>query len=205
MKSKTGSFLTALGSLLVFAALALFLYNQRQSDMAEKASMEVMPELVEAIHVHVQEAAAETLPVAAEEASVREMPESRINGESYIGFIGIPALDLELPVMSDWSYKKLNIAPCRYSGSLYSDDLVLMAHNYRNHFGRLSSLSLGDVVTFTDMDGKTAYFEVTAMDLLGPAAVEEMTAGGSDLTLFTCTYGGTSRVTVRCDRVNGSP
>ena len=206
MRSKIGSVFMVLGTLMVLSALALFLYNQRQSDMAEEAAMEVMPEIVEAINVRVREAAAapaaETLAVAVEESPVKEMTESKINGYYYIGFVGIPELNLELPIMTDWSYKKLNIAPCRYTGNLYSDDLVLMAHNYQNHFGRLSSLSLGDSVTFTDMDGKTTCFEVVAMDILDPTAVEEMTAGEYDLTLFTCTYGGASRVTVRCDRVS---
>ena len=32
-----------------------------------------------------------------------------------------------------------------------------------------------------------------------------MTAGDFDLTLFTCTYGGKSRVTLRCDRVEVKP
>lgn len=31
----------------------------------------------------------------------------------------------------------------------------------------------------------------------------EMTSGHWDLTLFTCTVGGASRVTLRCDRVEG--
>jgi sortase A len=36
------------------------------------------------------------------------------------------------------------------------------------------------------------------MEILSPFAVEEMTSGDWDMTLFTCTVGGQSRVTVRC-------
>ena len=39
----------------------------------------------------------------------------------------------------------------------------------------------------------------SASDLLPATAVEEMTAGDYDLTLFTCTANRTHRVTVRCD------
>ena len=92
MRSKIGSVFMVLGTLMVLSALALFLYNQRQSDMAEEAAMEVMPEIVEAINVRVREAAAapaaETLAVAVEEAPVKEMTESKINGYYYIGFEG---------------------------------------------------------------------------------------------------------------------
>ena len=38
------------------------------------------------------------------------------------------------------------------------------------------------------------------LEILQPTAVEEMTSGDYDLTLFTCTYGGATRFTVRCLR-----
>ena len=50
------------------------------------------------------------------------------------------------------------------------------------------------------MDGVTTRYKVVAMDILEPTAVDVMTAGEFDLTLFTCTYSGQSRVTVYCDK-----
>ena len=84
---------------------------------------------------------------------------------------------------------------------IYTDDLVIMAHNYDRHFGSLSELRIGDRVSFTDMDAETTLYEVVALDVLAPTDIEVMTAGEYDLTLFTCTYGGKSRVTVRCNRI----
>ena len=77
---------------------------------------------------------------------------------------------------------------------------MIMAHNYRTHFGKIRRMKAGDLVTFTDMDGATHEYQVVALEVLGGTAVEEMTSGEYDLTLFTCTYGGENRVTVRCDR-----
>ena len=128
------------------------------------------------------------------------MTEVEINGYAYIGYLSIPTLELELPIMADWDYPRLQIAPCRYTGSVRGEDLVLMAHNYASHFGTISQLKPGDSVIFTDMDGIVTMYEVVAQDILDPYAVEEMTAGDFDLTLFTCTYGGKSRVTVYCNR-----
>jgi sortase A len=102
--------------------------------------------------------------------------------------------------MTSRSYSQLRRAPCRYSGSVRGEDLVLMAHNYKNHFGRISRLNLNDSVSFTDMDGITTHYKVAALDILESTAVETMTAGEFDLTLFTCTYGGKSRVTVYCNK-----
>lgn len=196
-----------LGSALLASALGLFLYNQQEQKQAGESVDAIMPQIVEAINTRIETASGPAGDTAAPELSPaleqedRTMPVQEIDGYSYVGFVGIPALGLELPVMSDWSYPKLRVAPCRFTGDMYSDDLVVMAHNYKRHFGGLSGLRPGDTVTFTDMDGNTVYYEVVATDVLLPTAIEEMTAGEYDLTLFTCTYGGKSRVTVRCDRV----
>jgi sortase A len=52
------------------------------------------------------------------------------------------------------------------------------------------------------MDGKITRYKVVGMGVLAPTAVEEMTAGNFDLTLFTCTYSGQNRVTIYCDIEN---
>ena len=203
---KTGNVFLILGAALLAAALALFAFNRTEDTSAREAVVEVMPQLVE--NIREQTAQEETLPDTPQlqipvelltEEDV-QMPELEVDGNGYIGYLSLPALGLELPVLGDWSYRKLNIAPCRYTGSLRGEDLVIMAHNYRSHFGQLSQLSLGDTVSFTDINGNVVNYEVVGKDILEPTAVEEMTSGDFDLTLFTCTYGGRSRVTVYCDR-----
>lgn len=143
------------------------------------------------------EESSETEPAEAAETA---MPAQVIRGSSYIGILRISSLYLELPVMDEWSYDNLNIAPCRYSGSLYDDDLVICGHNYSAHFATLKSLTAGDTVTFTDMDGSRYDYTVSAVETLDAMASYEMTSGDWDLTLFTCTVGGAARVAVRCDR-----
>lgn len=193
-----------LGAALVLGALALFLYNEAEATEAESAAVSLLPQLVEQIEIR-RESAQETAeyipgtPVELLDPSLLEMTEVEIDGCSYVGYLSIPALELALPVMGGWDYGRLKIAPCRYAGTARGEDLVIMAHNFKRHFGRLSELAEGDRVTFTDMDGNVFEYEVAARDVLGPTAVEEMTAGDYALTLFTCTYGGRSRVTVYCD------
>lgn len=200
-----------LGAALVFGALLLSRSNQREDTAAREAVMDVMPQLVQQIRENTasEETVSEAytipelqIPVELLTEEDKEMTEVEINGNQYIGYLSIPVLGLELPIMSSWSYPKLNIAPCRYTGSVRGEDLVLMAHNYSSHFGKLSQLDLGDMVEFTDMDGVITRYEVVGKDVLDPAAVEEMTSGDFDLTLFTCTYGGGSRVTVYCNRIS---
>lgn len=194
----------------MIGALLLARANQREDHLAQEAAVDVMPQLVEQILENTAQeetvAPDETIPqlqipvdLLTEEE--KKMTEVEIDGHRYIGYLSIPALKLDLPVMSGWSYAKLNIAPCRYAGSVRGEDMVVMAHNYSSHFGKLSRLDLGDRVQFTDMDGVITAYEVVGKDVLDPTAVAEMTSGDFDLTLFTCTYGGKNRVTVYCDMV----
>ena len=110
------------------------------------------------------------------------------------------ALRLEsiFPIFFLWSYPKLKIAPCRYSGSAYTGNLVIAAHNYRTHFGLLEGLAPGAQVKFTDVEGNVFSYEIAEIVILEPTAIEELLSDEWNLTLFTCTYGGQARVAVRC-------
>ena len=105
-------------------------------------------------------------------------------------------------MLSQWSYPNLKVAPCRYSGSLYQNDLILCAHNYASHFGKLKTLQPGDTLLFTDMDDQVVSFQMVEQEILEPDDEEAMTTGDWDLTLFTCTPGGQTRVTVRFQRTD---
>ena len=41
------------------------------------------------------------------------MPTVTIDGYDYIGYVEAPVLGLKLPVMAEWDYDRLKIAPCR--------------------------------------------------------------------------------------------
>ena len=131
----------------------------------------------------------------------RDMPVREIDGIAYAALLEIPALELELPVLAEWSYDNLRLGPCRYSGSVYQNDMVIAGHNYSTQFGALRTLSLGDRVFVTDMDGNRFVFEVAEFHTLAPEQVEEMTGSEWDLTLFTCTVGGATRLAVCCTRI----
>ena len=204
MRRKIGIFLMVCGALMLLSSVALLGYNRWEADQADQSTQVLLPQQLEQVP---EEPTAPLQPLGPPveylDPSTLEMTEVEIDGYAYIGYLKIPALELELPIMSSWSYPQLKIAPCRYYGSVRGEDMVLLAHNYWKHFGRLKELSEGDSVYFTDMDGVTYEYAVVAKDILDPTAVEEMIAGEYDLTLFTCTPGGASRVTVYCDLKKG--
>lgn len=213
MKNKGGIVLITMGLLLMAAALFLALFNLRENDRAEETAADTVQQLMAALHAepaeNIPEQTDPAAPAESEEVEIpdyildpnREMPVQNIYGYDYIGMLEIPSLDLLLPVMAQWDYTRLQIAPCRYSGSPYLGNFVIAAHNYPSHFGNLYTLSEGDEVTFTDMERNVFTYAVVAVETLQPTAVEDMTSGDYDLSLFTCTVGGNYRVTVRCDVV----
>ena len=206
--SKRGKLCTALGLLLLLAALLLTAYNLWRDAMASISVDFVLEHLTPALSSQQSELPPLSSGEALEEAFVPDyvlnpemsMPEETIDGRNYIGVLDIPALELSLPIISEWSYDALQIAPCRYSGSAYLDNLVIAGHNYRSHFASLPQLQPGDSVTFTDMDGNVFSYEVSSLETLSPYAISGMTSGDWDLTLFTCTVGGQSRLAIRCGR-----
>ena len=209
MKNK-GKFLIITGLLLIAAALFLTVYNLYDEVRARRSVMEIMACIEADIPANPSTEPLEIPEEANTTASLEEvevpdyllnpdmeMPTENINGIDYIGILRIPALELELPVISEWSYPRLKIAPCRYTGSAYQDDLIIAAHNYNSHFGNLKNLREGDTATLTDMDGNVFTYEMAELEILQPTDIEGMDSGEWDLTLFTCTIGGSSRVTAR--------
>ena len=217
-KSRVGLVLILLGAVMLIGALALYQNNQEEALEAEAASGEVMEQMAVIIAGRNTQPDPDDVVSAAEPAEektqIQELPSwepspeevpvetVEIDGNRYIGFLTIPALSLELPVMENWDYDLLKIAPCRYSGTLKDGDLVIAAHNYKRHFGRLSELSVGSEVLFTDAAGSSTKFTVAELEILQPEDVEYMTAGEYELTLFTCTYGGSTRFAARCVRAD---
>ncbi len=205
MRNKIGTACMILGTVMVLAALALFLWNRRENQEAAASVEMILPKVISQIPApeEKEEALTEpTYPNPYEETVDAAMTETEIDGYSYIGYLSIPAIELELPIMAQWDYPRLKIAPCRYVGSTKTDDLVICAHNYDRHFGPIRRLSPGDEVYFTDMDGTVRRYEVAAVETLEPDDIDGMTSGEYALTLFTCTYGGATRVTVRCNTMD---
>lgn len=209
MRKKHGLCCIAIGAMLLIAALSLVICNSHTDKAAKEKSERVLSALKEKIPEQantqpVTEFVSEDLFHEYEipETTVisTEEPVIEIENNNYIGYISLPALGIELPVMSSWSYDNLKISPCRYKGSVPGGDLIIAAHNYSSHFGRLDELGGGEEIIFTSADGTVIKYEVIQTENISGKDVEAMEFGSVDdwdLTLFTCTLSGQSRVTVR--------
>ena len=212
----SGNFILTLGMLLLLSAAILTSLNFIEDGQAGEAAGNALEQLLLAerdARDAARRASSETSDEPAADSSgitldpvylndntstpEGEMPVIEIDGYDYIGVLQIPSLDLTLPVISDWSYPALQIAPCRYEGSAYDGGMVIAGHNFDSHFGKLSQLESGDEIKFIDLSGNTFTYAVAETEVLEATAIEEMVTGGWDLTLFTCTLSGQTRFTVR--------
>ena len=187
MPKKSGVILISLGAVLILAALLLFLYNRGEDRRAGQEAESLLEDARSAM-------AADTDPEPQEE------PAEEITYD-YAGVIAIPDLSLELPVIDQWSYDRLKVAPCRQSGAAADGDLVIAAHNYKSHFGYLDRLQPGASVIFTDMEGTVYRYVVEEIRRLEPEDAEDVSSVFSSeypLVLYTCTPGGKARVAVFC-------
>ena len=196
-----------LGVVCILSSVGFVVYNRWEDQNAEG----IAKDLLEDVQSIMDEKQPEQ-PLPADTVNLPDDPEKmptematvKVDGYDCIGVLSVPVLDLELPVLTDWSYAKLKKAPCHYYGTYYEKDFVIAAHNYQSHFGKLSELQPKDLILFTDVSGTVYCYEVVLLETLPGNATEEMITSGFDLSLYTCTPGGASRVTVRCNIINQS-
>lgn len=209
MRKWIGTICIILGVACLLAAIGFVIYNRLEAENAADISQSLLQDVQLVINENKTNNPQQSENGNTDSAENDELPENvntppemamiKVDGYDCIGVLSIPVLELELPILTDWSYAKLKKAPCHYYGSYYETDFVIAAHNYKAHFGRLSELQTGDIVIFTDVQGVEHYYEVVLLETLSPTATEAMITSGFDLSLYTCTPGGGNRVTVRCD------
>ena len=138
-RKQRGLLSITVGLLLIAAALFLASYNLYDELRAGQAAKQVVTQLdaylpAEAAPEAPSDSAGDQEPLVSDERTVipdyvlypnMEMSVETINGIDFIGVLIIPALELELPVISEWNYPNLKSAPCRYSGSAYLNNLIL--------------------------------------------------------------------------------
>ena len=190
---RNGKILVVLGCILIMISGIMMSYNNYNNKRAFTESHK--------IYQKIQTKVLEEVTVDENNEFTEEMKTVNIDGNNYIATISIPVLDIELPVMADCDYKKMKIAPCRYYGSIMTNDLVICAHGYDNLFGRIKNLTSGDLLVLTDMNNNEYIYKVEVIEVLSPNDVKEMVESEFDLTLYTCTIDNLNRVTVRLNRV----
>lgn len=201
-KNAKGRFLIVLGAVLIIAALSLTFYNFYHENESLGKMNTALTQLEKEIPSTPQDDSS-PFDVFDNSSTAEEEEDDSIelDGNIYMGMITLPTLGQQFPVIKGWNYQDMNVAPCRYDGTRARRDLIICAHNYAGFFDKLDQLSTGDEVIFTDIHGRIFHYTVSYGELINGWDVDSMYKGARqdwDLTLFTCTWSGYSRVTIRC-------
>ena len=123
------------------------------------------------------------------------------DGREYIGVIEVERFGIKLPVLSTYTDADMKTTPCVYHGARENGNLVIVGHNYDSQFGDFNLLGKDEVITakLTMLDGTEYVYESKLIENLNPDQIDEMLAGQWDMTLFTCSYSGEKRITIRFD------
>lgn len=221
MKNIQSSIFIILGTVLLLVALSIVLHNINEDINGNETSNNTViqikaqidttsladdtltdsinqPSLEDEIKNQYEEITTDTI----ENVSV-EPPVLYVDGDYYLGIITVPSLNLELPISNSLTSKNLKKSPCLYDGTLQENNIIIAGHNYRSHFGKLQNLSTGDEIYITDVNGVIYSYEVAQSEIVNGYDIQTMKSGTDywDLTLFTCTLSGQSRVTIRATRI----
>ena len=187
MRSKLGILFVSCGAVLILAALLLLGYNHYESAQAGKESENLLEQMQNIMSQNTPVSHPDTeIPQShsgSGEAGPAEMPKIDIGNYTCIGYLSLPTLHMELPILTDWDYEKLKTAPCRQFGSVRTDDLVIAGHDYWHHFKQLNQLQLGDPVSFTEADGTLNQYQVEELRILEANDVDTVANSGYDLVL----------------------
>lgn len=200
-KRRIGNILLIIGAALLIAGGFWYLYNKAESERASLFSDELtgkVKTVIEGSSENGVEADVSGSFEAAGEGMLSELEVVDVDGYPCIGYLTIPSADLEMAVLDNWEDQNLKHSLCRYFGSPYTNDFIIAGHNYSSWFGKLKELECGDEIIFTDMNGNVFFYTVEDLEVVPGTGTEEMISTEWDLTLFTCTYGGQDRYTVRC-------
>lgn len=121
-------------------------------------------------------------PKSIEKPEVEYIPIAKLN---------IEKINLEISVLSEWSYELLDISVNKFSGPEPNEpgNFIIIGHNYLNgeHFGNLNLMEIEDFIDLTDLSGRKITYEVYEILIIKPDEVEKlMTKEAQTLTLVTC-------------------
>ena len=177
-----------LGAILVIASIGLLVYSMRGYEIDTNNAIVQIEKLLPKI--------TQSVP---QEKGNNAMSSMEIDGESYVALLEMDMYKFKMPVRSVWDEKAVEAVPCRYSGSIYNNTLVIAATDAEGQMDFVNSVNTGDRLTVTDMRGEQFSYKVVKVENSNTATDEELNTDEFDLTIFLEYSGPTDYLFIRCD------
>ena len=183
--------LIILGVLCLVCSFGLFGYNYYEDYQAKSHVDDV-----------IQRIAFKEADMTYKQIPEKQMSVSYVDDIGYVGILILEDFNLQLPIVANYDEALLKVAPCRFQGSVYLDDMIIAGHNYSSHFGKIGLLNYGCKITFIDMNNNKFHYVVSDILKIADYEYDKLVNDDYwDLTLFTCTLSRTSRIVIRCQKI----
>ena len=192
MKKQTNRLFVIIGiCLLVVAALAMIVWQWGIQASKQEASKYV--QTIRTLIPTPQNA-------AVEERRDNTMPILSVEGKSFVGILEMPKFGSALPVCADWG--EVSRYPCRLSGSVYDRTMQIGATSQDGQYDFYREISVGDLVSFTDMEGNRFSYEVTDIRYESHADQSTLRQKDAALTIFIKNIYSFEYILIFCDTLS---
>ena len=100
----------------------------------------------------------------------------------FVGLVELPRYEPTLPVCADWG--KTSKYPCRFTGSIYDGTMQIGATTQKGQYDFYRELSVGDTVSYIDVEGNRYTFTITSLRYAKHANQAALQQNDAALTLF---------------------
>lgn len=133
------------------------------------------------------------------------------SGDTYsiVGTIIIDKININLHILSKFTYEILKVSVCRLWGPEHPNEIgnfCIVGHNYRNtkSFSKLSELEIGDTFEILDTNQKSVKYKIYDKNIVDPtdvSSLEQDTDGKMIVTLITCTNDSKQRYIIKAEAI----
>ena len=227
-KKKIYKFDFLLSIFLVLFLASLYIYAEYDRNKSEEVSQEILENMdngnddtvaknnVLVVVLDDEEQNQNVNDQQSQLANVNKKVQTTSGGFRYttIATVSIPKLNLQYPVLdgetdsAEETEALLKISPTKFWGPEPNEvgNFCIVGHNYRNtkFFSKVPTLVSGDIITLTDLSGRTIQYKVYNKYEVAPTDVScttQLTNGKKEVTLITCTDDSKHRVVVKARQV----
>lgn len=227
-KKKIYKFNFLLSIFLVLFLASLYIYAEYDRNKSEEVSQEILENMdngnddtvaknnVLVVVLDDEEQNQNVNDQQSQLANVNKKVQTTSGGFRYttIATVSIPKLNLQYPVLdgetdsTEETEALLKISPTKFWGPEPNEvgNFCIVGHNYRNtkFFSKVPTLVSGDIITLTDLSGRTIQYKVYNKYEVAPTDVScttQLTNGKKEVTLITCTDDSKHRVVVKARQV----
>jgi hypothetical protein len=115
----------------------------------------------------------------------------------FVGIVEFPRYESALPVCADWG--EISKYPCRFSGSIYNGTMQIGATTQKGQYDFYRELSVGDTVSYIDVEGNRYTFTITSLRYEKRADQTALQYEEAPLTLFIKNIYSFEYLIVFCD------